>query len=188
MFISSAACGDDWILCAIGSGIALLALGADETSTGTPDSDGRVIGTADASDDAGGAGGRSFAEGIAVGGERLSAVHWPLEAAGMSPDDDAADGSVGGVTGAGSILRAAAVAEAAAIGAGVCARSGGGRGGVACTFAIGGGVGTRGTLPTGTRGIAAGVGTRGAVIDFGRGAPAGVGTIGFGLPGSDGGR
>lgn len=168
-----------------------------DTSTGTA----LASGTGAASDDAGAAGGRSLPDGSAVGGDMFSAVQLPLEAADISPDDDAADGS-----GAGSGLTATAAAVAAT-GAGVAARIGGGRGGAGAftgdggaTFAIGGGVGTEPrSAGTGTRGvagvgsgtfaIAGGVGTRGAVIDFGRGAFAGVGTEGRGLlPGSVGGR
>jgi hypothetical protein len=73
---SAARLGDDWILCGIGWGIALLALVAGVTSTGTPVCDGRNDSDGNPDDvggvgvgRAGGAGGRSVDDIIAVPGD-----------------------------------------------------------------------------------------------------------------------
>jgi hypothetical protein len=145
-------------LCAIGCGIALLALTVGATSTGTADGRSDATGGS-ASDGAGFAGGRSAGDGNAVGGDEI-------EFADQLPLCDGDAGGADGVCGRGG-----------GAGEGVCGR-GGGVGG-----AVRAGAGIEGTLE-----IGGGVAVRGAVIDFARGTPAGAGTTGFFCPGSVGGR
>ena len=94
---TGASTGADCILCAIGCGIALLALIDGLTSTGTADrSDsgaaGRSTGGVSTSDGAGFAGGRSSGEGNAVGGDEI-------EFADQLPLCDADVNEAGGVDG-----------------------------------------------------------------------------------------